>query len=377
MLKTLITAVIGLAALSANAQNGFVLSGKLAGNHEGKKVILSYPSPASKYRIKDSTVVKNGSFSFKGKIADVVQAELVMSAPGKEIDRADWQRFEEMDLQIFFLENKNMSLRGTNIKQGRITGGAVQKDYELLKAQLKPFEDKGRPLSKKYIGYVKENNQAAMDELQPRLRAIGQEKSRVNDDFFLKHPDSYISLYILNDQGGTENPAFKQRFNTLSPRIKNSAMGRELTTVFNALMSVEVGKPAKDFIQNDTEGRPISLSSFRGRYILLDFWASWCGPCRSENPNVLKAYEKFKGENFEIIAVSLDDKKEPWLKAIQTDGLPWIHVSDLKGTKNQVAVMYGVTGIPQNFLISPEGVILAKGLRGEALEKQLAELIKN
>lgn len=376
MLKTLITTVIGLTALSANAQNEFVLSGKLSGNHEGKKIILSYPSPASKYAIKDSVLVKNGSFVFKGKVTDVVRAELVMSVPGKEIDRADWQRFEEMDLQSFFLENKKMNLTGANIKQARITGGAVQRDYELLKAQLKPFEDKGKPLTKKYIRYVKEKNQAAMDELQPQLQVISKDQIKVKDSFFRKHPDSYVSLYILDDQGGISNSTFETRFNTLTPRIKNSAMGKELTASFNALKSVEVGKPAKDFVQNDTEGKAVSLSSFRGRYVLLDFWASWCGPCRSENPNVLKAYEKFKDKNFEIIAVSLDDKKAPWLKAIQADGLPWIHVSDLKGIKNQVAAMYGVTGIPQNFLIDPNGMIVARDLRGDALEKMLEQTIK-
>ncbi|MBE9603084.1 TlpA disulfide reductase family protein [Pedobacter sp. MC2016-24] len=376
MLKTLITAVIGLAALSANAQNEFVLSGKLKGNHEGKKVILSYPNPESKYAIKDSTFVKNGQFSFKGKVADVVRAELVMSAPGKEIDRSDWRRFEEMDLQSFFLENKKMNLTGANIKHAWITGGTVQRDYELLKTQLKPFEDKGRPLTKKYIQYVDEKNKTAMDALQPQLQAIGREQMKMKDDFFLKHPDSYVSLYILSDQGGIESPAFETRFNTLSSRIKNSDMGKRLRAGFNALKSVEVGKAAKDFVQNDTEGRPVTLSAFKGRYILLDFWASWCGPCRSENPNVLKAYQKFKGENFEIIAISLDDKKDPWLKAIQTDGLPWIQLSDLKGIKNQVAMMYGVTGIPQNFLIDPNGMIVARDLRGDALEKMLQKFIK-
>ena len=376
MLKTLITAAIGLVAFSANAQDGFILSGKLSGDHEGKKVILSYPNPASKYAIKDSIFVKNGSFSFKGKVTDVVRAELVMSAPGKEIDRADWQRFEEMDLQIFFLENKNMSLTGTNVKEGRITGGAVQRDYALLKERLKPLEDKMWPLSQKMRQYSNENNEKASGELFPQLQAIAKAKKHVADDFLSKHPDSYVSLYILGDQGGILSPTFETRFNTLSARIKNSAMGRELTANSKALKSVEVGKPAKDFVQNDTEGRPVSLSSFRGRYVLLDFWASWCGPCRSENPNVLKAYQKFKGKSFEIIAVSLDDKIEPWLKAIQTDGLPWIHLSDLKGIKNQVAVMYGVTAIPQNFLIDPNGVIVARDLRGEELEKELEKFIK-
>jgi thiol-disulfide isomerase/thioredoxin len=376
MLKTLITAVIGLAALSANAQDGFILSGKLSGSHEGNKVILSYGDPVSKERIKDSTFVKNGGFSFKGKVADVVRAELMMSDPGKEIDRGDWERFEEMDLQDFFLENKKINLTGANVKQGHITGGEAQRDYQILKAQLKPFEDKSKPLGKKYAQYFKEKNQAAMDKTLPQMRAVREDIAIVKDSFFRKHPDSYVSLQLLEDQGGLQNPTFESGLNTLSARIKNSAKAKRLMTELNALKSVEVGRPSKDFIQNDTQGKPVSLSSFRGSYVLLDFWASWCGPCRAENPNVLKAYEKFKGEKFEIIAVSLDNKREPWLKAIQADGLPWIHVSDLKGWKSQAAAMYGVTAIPQNFLIDPNGVIVARDLRGEELEKALQKFIK-
>ncbi|MGI4806343.1 MAG: peroxiredoxin family protein, partial [Janthinobacterium lividum] len=135
---------------------------------------------------------------------------------------------------------------------------------------------------------------------------------------------------------------------------------------------------APDFTQNDPEGKPISLSSFKGKYVLLDFWASWCGPCRQENPNVVKVYNQYKNKNFTVLGVSLDrpNGKDAWLKAIKDDGLTWNHVSDLQFWNNQVAKLYSIQSIPGNFLIDPTGKIIAKDLRGEELEQKLAQLIK-
>lgn len=139
---------------------------------------------------------------------------------------------------------------------------------------------------------------------------------------------------------------------------------------------LEEGQLAPNFSQKDPNGKDISLSSFRGKYVLVDFWASWCGPCRRENPYVVKAYERFKDKNFTILGVSLDNSKDAWLKAIKADKLTWTHVSDLKGWKNEVAVLYSVRSIPTNYLLDPDGRIIAKNLRGSDLEKVLAEHLK-
>jgi peroxiredoxin len=139
-----------------------------------------------------------------------------------------------------------------------------------------------------------------------------------------------------------------------------------------------IGAVAPDFTQKDTKGKSVKLSSLRGKYVLIDFWASWCGPCRKENPNVVKAYQKFKNKKFEILGVSLDnsDGKNAWLDAIEKDNLTWLQVSDLQGWKNAVAQLYGVQSIPQNFLLDPKGVIIEKDLRGNRLEEVLAKILK-
>jgi peroxiredoxin len=137
-----------------------------------------------------------------------------------------------------------------------------------------------------------------------------------------------------------------------------------------------LGKPAPDFTLPDANGKPISLSSFRGKYVLVDFWASWCKPCRFENPNVVAAYNKFKNKNFTVLGVSLDENKNDWIEAVKKDGLTWTHISDLKRWDSQVIPLYQIEGIPYNVLLDPQGNVIAEELRGGDLEAKLAEVLK-
>lgn len=376
MLKTLVTAVMGLLAFSANAQNGFSIKGKVSAAHNGQKVLLEYQSKGKV--VKDSAIVKNGSFLLQGKVGEGVQANLTLKPLKEGKAPSSYEEMLAVDQQDFYLENTGFSVAGTNIKTALIKGGKAQADYLLLQSQLKPLEVKMKPLSEQMRRLFEEKNEAAANALFPQLRAIRIDMSKVEDDFIRQHPDSYVSLHMINGKGGVIEPAkFEPFFNLLSSRMKNTSIGKDLAARLAIAKKTDIGRPAVNFTQNNTAGVPVSLASLKGKYVLVDFWASWCGPCRAENPNVLKAYQKFKDKNFEIIAVSLDDKKEAWLKAIETDGLPWIHVSDLKGWKNEVAALYDVKAVPQNFLLGPDGTIIAKNLRGEELESELAKFIKN
>ncbi len=227
-------------------------------------------------------------------------------------------------------------------------------------------------------------------ELNARNDTVGLQKLSVifdslrsNDitkakEYFESKPTSLLSLYAFDRFAAFNGDysALTQDFDKLPAWAKESPDGKSIRAKIEGAIAAQKGAKAKLFAQSSAQGDLIKLSAYSGKYVLLDFWASWCGPCRKEHPDLLKAYGLFKDKNFEIISISLDNNKEAWLKAITKDGLTWPNVSDLKGMQNEVAILYGVQSIPANFLISPDGKIISKNLSGKELSEVLKELLE-
>jgi peroxiredoxin len=380
---TYIFAGFSLIAIAANAQNNFTVNGKFTGLKEEKKVFLEYR--IADKRIEDSTITKNGVFGFKGKIGtEPVKATLTLKSLEIDPTVTMIERILKRDNQDFFLEKGIILVKGANsANKALITGGKTQTEYLILQRAKKTATDKLDVLQQELIPIFVKTQGKGIDtikrvkELSAQMQPLNQNLREQETTFLKAHPDSYVSLNIVQQSASMINPkTFEPMLNSLSSRIKNTEQGKAMAAKLEKTKKTAIGVIAGDFSQPDVNGKIISLSSFRGKYVLLDFWASWCGPCRSENPHVLKAYNEFKDKNFDVFAVSLDDKKDNWLKAVKEDGLPWTQVSDLNGFKNIAAQAYAISAIPQNFLIDPSGKIIASNLRGEALIKKLKEIIK-
>ncbi|MBD0376007.1 MAG: AhpC/TSA family protein [Flavisolibacter sp.] len=344
--------------LWAQTGNNFTITGSVAGLPEGSNVKIT--SLQGDNVIANGTV-KSGEFTVKGEVAE----------PGLY-----WLVLGNEQPQHIYLENKAIKVSGDkkNIKNIRIEGSPLHKDFDEFRAVFNPMVGELNSV-------VAQINQATDEKSHAVLMTkYDSIKTRISNEvgkFVAAKPASHVSAFLLmvTAQLLDDVMLMDQRFNSLDNSVRNSSLGKAVAEniAFNKVGAV--GTEALNFTQNDVNGQPVSLSSFRGKYVLVDFWASWCKPCRMENPNVVKAYHIFSNKNFTVLGVSLDQEKEPWIKAIEKDKLSWTQVSDLKFWSNEVAVLYHVQGIPQNFLVDPNGKIVAKNLRGQELEAKLCELL--
>lgn len=372
-IRIIIGAILLFSVSFCMGQDRFEISGKLSGVGNDKRILLSYINTEGK-KATDSALVKNGQFELKGTTAFGNKAQLELRA----LKRDTAKRQTGSDFQEFYLENGRYTVNGKdNVATTSISGTQAQADFiEFSRVFGEPYK-KYYTLVKPYMLARQNKDSVEMKRLSDVIVPLMAHIESVLDSFIFAHPDSYVALDVTNQyRTSVINPAtFDKYYKPFSKRVMASFTGKKLTEKYEKAKQIAIGKPV-DFTQTDKNGVEFRLSSLRGKYVLIDFWASWCKPCRAENPHLLKAYNQLKDKNFEIVSVSLDDKKLNWLTAVQQDGMPWIQVSNLEGFKTGIAVKYGISAIPQNFLINPEGIIIAKDLRGENVNEKIAKLIK-
>ncbi len=226
---------------------------------------------------------------------------------------------------------------------------------------------------------VQEKNDARIQTLQQQYQEVMDGANAKVVDFLRQQPLSLGLVNLLQSRGAPDIDRYFSLYMDAADRFRkewpSNYYAKEFVKFVDKQKATAIGQPAPEISLPDPDGKIISLSSFKGKYVLVDFWAKWCGPCRQENPNVVKAYHQFKGKGFDILGVSLDRTREDWVKAIKDDGLVWNHVSDLKYFESKAAADYNVNGIPFSILIDPKGIIVAKNLRGSNLQKKLAEVL--
>ncbi len=345
--------------------NKYTVSGNLEGVSEGNAVLKKIESADPV--VVDSAEIVDGAFSFAG---TVEYAELYLV----------YVNDNQMPV-AFFLEPGDLVISGNieNLQDASVEGSELNTKFKTFNDEV-PSKDRSQALQQEFMAARQSGNQEKMQQLSQEYQSIMEQQQQYYRDFAFANNDNPVGAFLAMNMANSMEPseleelvvAFEQNIPG-HPYVKGmKEMLEPMKKQKEAKNAIQVGKAAPLFTLTDMDGNEVSVDDFKGKYVLLDFWASWCRPCREESPNMVKAYKQFGGEDFEIVGVSLDKTSEPWLKAVKDDGMTWTQLHDPKG---DVANIYGVESIPFTLLLDKEGVIIDRNLRGEALQNKLEEIL--
>lgn len=365
MKKILLSALaIGMIFSSCTKKEKYTINGKLEGL-KSNTMYLSLLVDKDFVKI-DSAEVTDGAFVFKGHVDS--PKLYVIEAKGE----SSKSRFN------LFLENTEFTISGDLSKGVKIVGGPNQQIFDDFKSIQESTKELQKELYPKYQAARAANDEAKLDSIVSIFENLRKESEQKAIVLINDNNDKVVSAFLVSKvlMNTLDLKKMEDIYTKFTPNVKKSVYAEAIKEKCDLLSSVAQGMAAPDFTLNTPEGKPFKLSSLRGKVVLVDFWASWCGPCRNENPHVVEMYNEFKDKGFDILGVSLDNNKEKWEKAIAKDGLIWNHVSDLEGWSSKAAKLYGVNSIPHTVLLDAKGNIVAKGLRGDELKAAIEKLLK-